>query len=41
VATGDYLVTLIVGGQRMSRVLRVERVGGGEPGPVIGSDEAP
>jgi hypothetical protein len=30
VATGDYLVTLEVGGQRYRQVLRVERVSGGE-----------
>jgi hypothetical protein len=34
VATGDYLVTLEVGGQRQRQVLRVERVGGVAAGPV-------
>jgi hypothetical protein len=37
VATGDYLVTLEVGGQRQRQVLRVERVGGGERGPIAAS----
>jgi hypothetical protein len=34
VATGDYLVTLEVGGQRHRQVLRVERVGVSEGGPI-------
>jgi photosystem II stability/assembly factor-like uncharacterized protein len=34
VATGDYLVTLEVGGQRQRQVLRVERVGGASPGSI-------
>jgi hypothetical protein len=34
VATGDYLVTLEVGGQRQRQVLRVERIGASEAGPV-------
>ncbi len=38
VATGDYLVTLTVGEQTMSRVLRVERVGGGGQGGLFGLD---
>ncbi len=39
VATGDYLVTLEVGGQRQRQVLRVERVTGAEPGPIVTAPE--
>jgi hypothetical protein len=34
VATGDYLVTLEVGGQRQRQVLRVERIGGNQSGAI-------
>ncbi len=38
VATGDYLVTLTVGGQSQSKLLRVERIGGGD-GTIAGFEE--
>jgi photosystem II stability/assembly factor-like uncharacterized protein len=37
VATGDYLVTLEVGGQRQRQVLRVERIGGSQSGRIVAS----
>ncbi len=40
VASGDYLVTLTVNGQRYRQLLRVERLSGGDDaGPAIGEDE--
>ncbi len=38
--TGDYLVTMTVGGQTFKQTFRVERVsGGGDAGFVFGKDE--
>jgi hypothetical protein len=40
VETGDYLVTLVVGGKEHKQVLRVVRVpGGGDPGSTFEEDE--
>ncbi len=40
VASGDYLVTLTVGGQRYRQLLRVERLSGGDDaGPAFGDDD--
>jgi hypothetical protein len=39
VATGDYLVTLEVGGQRHRQVLRVERVGTTDGAPIATAPE--
>jgi hypothetical protein len=40
VATGDYLITLEIGGQRHRQVLRVERVGVSRSGPTAASPNA-
>ena len=41
VATGDYLVTLDVGGQRHRQVLRVERLGTTESAAVTAAPQLP
>jgi hypothetical protein len=38
--TGDYLVTLVVGGQTYKQIFRVERVSGSDSeGPAFGEDD--
>ncbi len=39
VASGDYLVTLTVGGKTYKQLLRVERVSGGDDTSAFGFDE--